>query len=100
MMKKLFLLIFVLGCTLTNLFAQDDELPPPSSNPNSGAQVAGNNQLAAIHRKRDLSKYIIEPDFNFSIFHSGLNFGLSPLFGHQIWKGLYGGGSLTYLYTG
>jgi hypothetical protein len=99
-MKRLFLLLFVLSCTLTSVFAQDDELPPPSSKPNAVEQLPGTSKFVGIHKKRDLSKYIIEPDFNFSIFHSGLNFGLSPLFGHQLWKGLYGGGSLTYLYTG
>lgn len=59
-------------------------------------------------KKVDLSKFIIEPNFNLSIGQGRIDFGLSPYVGYQIWApkknatggGLYAGGGLTYFYTG
>jgi hypothetical protein len=76
--KKFILLLAMFAFTGTALFAQDDELPPPTSKPktdnNSPVPPAGNTttntpdnngfQGFSKSKKLDLSKFIIEPDFN------------------------------------
>jgi len=84
------------------LRAQDDDLPAPSSQPKADSSymfIKGNPGLIKTP-KVDLSKYLIEPDINFAIFGAGFNVGVSPYLGHKIWKNLYAGGGLTYIYTG
>jgi hypothetical protein len=92
------------------LFAQDDDLPPPTSKPKDAPQSTqpsspqGNDQdfqgFTKQKKKIDLSKFIIEPDFYFSIGDDEIDLGLSPLVGYEVYKNLFVGGSLTYLYTG
>lgn len=82
--------------------AQDDDLPPPTSKPRrqSDAPPEGEFQGFKTRKKVDLSKFIIEPNFNLSFGQGRIDAGLSPYVGYQIWKGLYGGGGVTYFYTG
>ncbi|MBL7778415.1 MAG: hypothetical protein JNK66_09000 [Chitinophagales bacterium] len=109
-MKKLFplmLLFAVLSAT-----AQDDELPPPSSKPQTQGNQRppdGDFQGFTTKKKVDLSKFIIEPNFNLSIGQGRIDVGLSPYVGYRVWEpnkkrgtgiGLYAGGGLTYFYTG
>lgn len=115
-MKKLVLLTAFFAFAGSTLFAQDDELPPPTSKPKtdySNPQY-GNNigntpapkdstngfQGFTKHKKLDLSKFIIEPNFNFNISGDEIDLGLSPYVGYNVWKGLCLGGGFTYLYTG
>ncbi len=113
-MKKLLFLTALFAFSGSVLFAQDDELPPPTSKPkteynnpeyrtNGGsdtAKAATGFQGFSKHKKLDLSKFIIEPDFNFNIAGSEIDLGLSPYVGYNVWKGLCVGGGVTYLYTG
>jgi len=85
------------------LSAQEDELPPPSSHPKSEVPDMPNQQ--SFHgfgkgKKIDISNYIIEPDLNISFMQGGFNIGASPYVGYRLWKNLYGGGGVTYIYTG
>lgn len=104
-MKKAFLLSSFLVLGVGILCAQDDELPPPSSKPRvqdstyskrKGDEFRGFKR----HKKVDLSKFIIEPNFNFSIGNGRIDAGLSPYVGYNVWKGLCVGGGITYFYTG
>ena len=113
-MKKILLLLAVFAFTGSSLFAQDDELPPPTSKPKSdntnpapspnGTTTTPPNgkdfQGFSKPKKVDLSKFIIEPDFNFGIASQEIDLGLSPYVGYNVWKGLCLGGGITYLYTG
>jgi hypothetical protein len=107
-MKKLLLLIPVFIFAANSLFAQDDELPPPSSKPKQEDQQkpASNTpddkgfQGFKKPKKVDLSKFIIEPSFNFNIGAGRIDVGLSPYVGYNVWKQLYLGGGFTYFYTG
>ena len=105
-MKKLLFLIPVLILAVNILFAQDDELPPPSSkpkveNPQPGPKTDNKDfQGFQKPKKVDLSKFIIEPDFNFNLGQGRIDVGLSPYLGYNVWKGLCVGGGVTYFYTG
>ena len=113
MIKKL--LVFIVFVSVgTIVFAQDDELPPPSSKPDQRKENPNlppkDNDFQGFKAKKkvDLSKFIIEPNFNLSIGQGRIDFGLSPYVGYQIWaptkgtpgSGLYAGGGLTYFYSG
>jgi hypothetical protein len=106
--KKILLLLSSLFISANILLAQDDELPPPSSRPRSdSAQRAEQNLPKADDfsgfkpkKKVDLSKFIIEPNFNLSISQGRIDAGLSPYVGYNVWKGLCVGGGITYFYTG
>ena len=96
-MKRFLLVLGVVVWSCAFLKAQDDELPPPSSHPyadQTGVHGSGKN------KKRDLSNYIIEPDLAVSFIQGGYNLGVSPYFGYRLWKNLYGGAGVTYMYTG
>ena len=105
-MKKLFLFLSVFAFTANTLFAQDDELPPPSSKPKTESPQStpktDNKDFQGFQKpkKVDLSKFIIEPDFNFNISQGRIDVGLSPYVGYNVWKGLCVGGGVTYFYTG
>jgi hypothetical protein len=107
--KKIILLLPVLIFSATTLFAQDDELPPPSSKPKTDYPEAPpvaatpdtkNFQGFSKPKKVDFSKFIIEPDFNFGIVSNEIDLGLSPYVGYKVWKELYLGGGVTYFYSG
>jgi hypothetical protein len=112
--KKLLFLTVLFALTGPFLFAQDDELPPPTSKPKTDyndSKYSNNNKVDTAqaingfqgfskHKKLDLSKFIIEPDFNFNISGDEVDLGLSPYVGYKVWKELYLGGGFTYLYTG
>ena len=103
-MKKLglFLSLFILSSAM--VMAQDEELPPPSPHPKPLTyDLPGQQQ--PFHgfgksQKVDLSNYIIEPDLIVSFIQGGFNVGASPYVGYRLWKNLYGGGGVTYIYTG
>lgn len=103
-MKKLtlFLSLFIISASV--LRAQDDELPPPSPHPKPLVYDLP-DQTQAFHgftkaKKVDLSNYIIQPDLLVSFMSGGFNVGASPYVGYRIWKNLYAGGGVTYIYTG
>jgi hypothetical protein len=106
--KKNFFLVVAAVLCANVLFAQDDELPPPSSKPKpesqQPAQSAPDNgsdfKGFSKSKKIDLSKFIIEPDFYFDIAGPQIDLGFSPYVGYKVWKELYLGGGVTYLYTG
>ena len=103
-MIKIWLVLSVLILSAPFLKAQDDELPPPSSHPKLQTYDLP-DQPQAFHnigksKKVDLSNYIIEPDLVVSFIQGGFNVGASPYVGYRLWKNLYGGGGVTYIYTG
>ncbi len=109
----LWLTLLVAGMSL---MAQEDDLPPPSPKVKKGEwqqtetpEAKNDFQPFKKKKKLDLSKFIIEPNFNFSIGSNQIDLGLSPYVGYQVWapknqksgsnKGLYLGGGVTYFYT-
>ncbi|MBX2909256.1 MAG: hypothetical protein M9931_05230 [Chitinophagales bacterium] len=126
---SLLLCVFVL-----QLAAQEDNVLPPtpkfkkmprSEEPSAAPENAPNDDVPGTinHEKKDeefkpfskrkkfdLSKFIIEPNFNLSLGSGRFDVGLSPYVGYRIWQskkaksgsmtGLYAGGGITYYYTG
>ncbi len=104
-MKRILLLLFLAFTGSQVIMAQDDELPPPSSKPKVQDSTYRRSKSEEFHgftkkKKVDLSKFIIEPNFNFSIGQGRIDAGLSPYVGYNVWKGLCLGGGITYFYTG
>ncbi len=102
-MKKVLFGLLISTISFVALKAQDDELPPPSSHPRyemPDQSEGQNHNFLPHHKKPDLSNYIIEPDLNLSFIQGGFNVGASPYFGYRLWKNLYGGAGVTYIYTG
>ncbi len=89
------------------LIAQDDELPAPSSHPTPPTLQTPLPEpkppdcpLLTRYARANQLKYIIEPDIDFGVVNRQLNIGLAPAVGHKIYKGLYGGAGLVYIYSG
>lgn len=90
------------------LWAQDDDLPPPSSKPKKEdvqkdeqkAPDAKDFQGFKPKKKFDLSKFIIEPNPNLAFSQNRIDAGLSLYVGYNVWKGLFVGGGVNYYYTG
>ena len=100
-------------------WAQDDELPPPSSKPNQPAEEKKNDQKPpdakdfkgfSKPKKFDMSKLLIEPIINLSISQQRIDIGFSPSVAYRVWQpekakaksgnvGLFIGGGVTYSYT-
>ena len=102
-MKRFLMLLSILAFSTIVLKAQDDELPPQSNHPQlQTTELAGKSMhLGLIKGKKiDLSKYIIEPGLHLSFMQGGFNIGVSPYLGYRLWKNLYAGAGVTYLYTG
>ncbi len=107
MLQKILFLLSVFAFAANIAFAQDDELPPPTSKPQPTTQQPSatskdpnNFQGFQKSKKVDFSKFIIEPDFYFNVADNEIDLGFSPYVGYNVWKGLSVGGGLTYLYTG
>lgn len=90
--------------------AQDD-LPPPTSKPKEDTRPPDDFVGFKAKKKVDLSKFIIEPNFNLSIGSNQIVIGLSPYVGYKVWEptkakansgnvGLFAGGGITYFYNG
>jgi hypothetical protein len=109
------LLFFIAGLLLTAsvVSAQDDDLPPPTSKPKSEQGKKPDEEFVGFKPKKkiDLSKFIIEPNFNFSIGQGRIDAGLAPYVGYKVFEpknvkgnagnvGLFVGGGVTYFYTG
>jgi hypothetical protein len=47
-------------------------------------------------KKFDIDKLLIEPNIQFYLDRGGIQFGLLPSVGYEVYKNLYVGGSLTY----
>lgn len=114
----LWLLLFAFSASAV---AQEDDLPPPSPKIKKSEgewqpvdtfqKVDKKDEFKPFSKKKklDLSKFIIEPNFNFSIGNNVINLGLSPYVGYRVWQpkntkagsmqGLYAGAGLTYFYT-
>ena len=102
-MKKLLLAFFLFIFSGAVLMAQDDELPPPSPNPKPDNFVLPGQQGFQgfkNEKQRKLADFIIEPNLLVSFIPGGYDLGVQPYLGHRIWKNLYGGAGLTYMYTG
>jgi hypothetical protein len=87
--------------------AQDEDQPAPSSHPipeNITAVIPqpkhDDSPLLTRYARVNQMKYIIEPDLDFGFVHGKINIGLAPTVGHKIWKGLYAGAGLVYIYSG
>lgn len=92
--KKLLILIPVFAFAANIAFAQDEDLPPPTSKPKIDTtqhQGVDTKQFQGFQQKKkiDLSKFIIEPDFNFDVAGNELDLGLSPYVGYKVWKELF-----------
>jgi len=101
-MKRILMLFFLLAFSSVILKAQDDELPPPSSHPQAEIGLPGQQGFHQYTKKKtiDLSNYLIEPGLHLSFMQGGFNIGVSPYLGYRVWKNLYAGAGVTYLYTG
>ncbi|MBP7389951.1 MAG: hypothetical protein KA841_06075 [Chitinophagales bacterium] len=115
-MKKVPLLLAALLLSANFLLAQDDDLPPPTSKPKEQKEkdnLPPDEEFRGFKSKKkiDLSKFIIEPNFAFSVGQGMIDLGLSPYVGYKIWEpkklkpnagnlGLFVGGGITYRYTG
>lgn len=117
-MHRRILVTFLLALSATFLHAQDDDLPPPSSKPKQQEREEKNlppdeefRGFKGGKKKVDLSKFIIEPNFVFSVGQGMIDLGLSPYVGYKVWEpkkakasagntGLFVGGGVTYRYTG
>jgi hypothetical protein len=104
MLQKFLLSFSLLLFSFCFLQAQDDDKPAPFRRPEQSYSRDTVNPNAPVKgfepkKKLDLSKFIIEPNIQLSFGSGYVNLGLSPYVGYQIWKGLYGGGGVTYLYT-
>lgn len=106
-MRKIFFLS-ILTVLTGFVFAQDDELPPPSSKPKQTEEKKNDQKppdpkdFQGFQKKKkvDFSKFIIEPNVNFAISTGRIDAGFSPYVGYNVWKGLFAGGGVTYQYTG
>jgi hypothetical protein len=117
-LKKIIALLsfFVLAGNV--LFAQDDELPPPSSKPNQTEEKRNDQKPPDVKdfkgfskpKKFDMSKLLIEPIVNLSISQYRTDIGFSPSVAYRVWQpknakaksgniGLFVGGGVTYSYT-
>jgi hypothetical protein len=112
-LKKYTALFFLLSALfITNNVAAQDDLPPPTSRPDEQRPPEEEEfQGFKPKKKVDLSKFIIEPNFNFSIGQGRVDVGLSPYVGYRVFQpknikgnagnvGLFAGGGITYFYTG
>ncbi len=117
-MKKLLLLLSVFVFAGNTLFAQDDDLPPPSSKPDQtdtrreDQRPPNTNNFKGFgkDKKFDISKFIIEPIVNLSISQYQAEVGFSPSIGYRVWQaknvnprwgntGLFLGIGVTYRYN-
>lgn len=118
-MKKLLLLFPLFVFTANIAFAQDDDLPPPSSKPERVEEKKNDQKPPDAKdfkgfskpKKFDMSKLLIEPIVNFSISQYRIDIGFSPSVAYRVWQpknakaksgnvGLFIGGGVTYSYTG
>lgn len=111
-MKKYLLLLIAFISFGNVLLAQDDDLPPPTSQPRSPGQ-SNNDEFRGFEAKKklDLSKFIIEPNVYLMISNQYIMTGFSPYVGYRIYQpanakpragntGLFVGGGFTYFYEG
>jgi hypothetical protein len=118
-MKYFFWLLLI--AFSASAIAQEDDLPPPSPKVKKSEgdwkpaetpeKTEKKDEFKPFSKKKklDLSKFIIEPNFVFSIGNNVVNLGLSPYVGYRIWEpknvkagsmqGLYAGAGITYFYT-
>ena len=89
-----------------SLVAQDDEQPAPSSHPTPSSCLndlpeARQEDCPFLSRygKANQLKFLIEPDLDFGSVNQQLTIGVAPTVGHKIWKGLYTGAGMIYLYS-
>jgi hypothetical protein len=90
-MKKVPLLLAALLLSANILLAQDDDLPPPTSKPKEQKEkdnLPPDEEFRGFKSKKkiDLSKFIIEPNFAFSVGQGMIDLGLSPYVGYKIWE--------------
>jgi hypothetical protein len=106
-MKVAILLLPVVLLFSGSLIAQDDDQPAPSSHPvpdtttNTISEPKINDAplLSAYGRANQLN-YIIEPDLDLGSVNHQVNVGVAPSVGHKIWKGLYAGAGMVFIYSG
>lgn len=111
--SKILLLVFGTMLMANVACAQDDDLPPPTSNPKAEEEKQKDEDFVGFKPKKkvDLSKFIIEPNFNFSVGQGRIDAGLAPYVGYKVFEpkkvkgnagnvGLFVGGGITYFYTG
>lgn len=109
MKKLIILLLFIVSQQF--VFAQDDDLPPPRNRPEKAKQNPDDKPDEGFvgfkkPKKLDWSKFILEPNVNFSVSQNQIDVGFSPYVGYQVWApkngktgGLFAGGGVTYFYT-
>lgn len=103
---------------MNTAWAQDDELPPPSSKPEKAEEKKNDQKPPDVKdfkgfskpKKFDMSKLLIEPIVNFSISQYRIDIGFSPSVAYRVWQpknaksksgnvGLFVGGGVIYSYT-
>lgn len=116
-LKKLITLLAFVVVAGATAFAQDDELPPPSSKPkqneqqNDGKPTPDPKNFKGFSKSKfDISKFLIEPIINLSISQYRIDAGFSPSIAYRVFQpknanprwgntGLFVGGGVTYFYT-
>jgi hypothetical protein len=111
--KKYLLLLIAFVSMGTVVMAQNDDLPPPTSRPQSAGESNTNDfQGFQPKKKLDLSKFIIEPNVYLMISNNYIMTGFAPFVGYRVYQpssassrlgpntGLYVGGGFTYFYNG
>ena len=116
-LKKLITLLAFVVVAGATAFAQDDDLPPPSSKPkqteqqNDGQTAPDPKNFKGFSKNKfDISKFLIEPIINLSISQYRIDAGFSPSIAYRVYQpkkvsprwgntGLFVGGGVTYYYT-
>lgn len=116
-LKKLITLLAFVVVAGATAFAQDDDLPPPSSKPkqteqqNDGQTAPDPKNFKGFGKNKfDISKFLIEPIINLSISQYRIDAGFSPSIAYRVFQpknvnprwgntGLFVGGGVTYYYT-
>jgi len=88
--------------------AQEEDQPAPSSHPHGSENLDvpipepkhEDCPFLSRYGRANQMRYIIEPDIDFGSVNGQVNIGVAPTVGHKIWKDLYAGAGLVFIYSG
>jgi hypothetical protein len=101
-----YVLVIMMLVSAASLCAQDDDKPAPYKRPQNDYSHdtinTNKDELKTFEnpkKKFDISKLLIEPNFQLYFNSYQYQFGLMPSIGYNVWKNLYVGGSINYSLT-
>lgn len=105
-MKRHIAFLF-LGISLlltVRLWGQEDDRPAPKRLTEGKAfseKTAIPEKFTPFKKKKkfDLDKLLVEPAVGFGVSQNYFNINLRPYVGYNVWKGLYVGGGITFMYA-